>query len=158
MHMMYTALTFYYVLRLSRTMFTFILKGLLAPAVHTSLPHRFLPVLQYNVTNPAEIAEEFVRKVNQAANGFKAPRSRNSTHGKSLDLGSNSSLSNGQLSDALIPHKSSSRSRPQSGNGASRTAELPSLPSPVVHQIYPCLGAGTGFSDAHSSSCGIDKK
>lgn len=95
----------------------------------------YLSHFDYTPGLPAEIAEEFVRKVNQAANGFKAPRPQNSTNGKSLDLESNSSLSNGQLSDALIPHKGPSRNRPQTSNGASRTAELPSLPPPVVHQI-----------------------
>jgi len=101
----------------------------------------YLSHFDYTPGLPAEIAEEFVRKVNQAANGFKVPRPQNSTNGKSLDLQSNSSLSNGQLSDALVPHKGPSRNRPHSGNGASRTAELPSLPPPVVHQISALFSA-----------------
>ncbi|TVY81990.1 hypothetical protein LSUE1_G003197, partial [Lachnellula suecica] len=100
----------------------------------------YLSHFDYTPGLPAEIAEEFVRKVNQAANGFKIPRPQN-VNGKSLDLESNSSLSNGQLSDALIPHKGSTRNRPQSGNGSTRSAELPSLPPPVVHQISALFSA-----------------
>jgi hypothetical protein len=94
----------------------------------------YLAHFDYTPGLPAEIAEEFIRKVNHAANGFKIPRPQNdNNNNRSLDLESNSSLSNGQLSDALIPHKGSYRNRPQSST--SRTADLPSLPPPVVHQI-----------------------
>lgn len=99
----------------------------------------YLAHFDYTPGLPAEIAEEFVRKVNQAANGFKIPRPQNGANGKSLDIGSNASLSNGQLSDALVPHKGPTRTRPQSSNGA-RT-ELPSLPPPVVHQISALFSA-----------------
>jgi hypothetical protein len=99
----------------------------------------YLSHFDYTPGLPSEITEEFVRKVNQAANGFKIPRPQN--HSKALDLESNASLSNGQLSDALVPHNGvhSSRNRPQSGN--SRNAELPSLPPPVVHQISALFSA-----------------
>ncbi|TVY46299.1 hypothetical protein LOCC1_G003318, partial [Lachnellula occidentalis] len=99
----------------------------------------YLAHFDYTPGLPAEIAEEFVRKVNQAANGFKIPRPQNGTSNKSLDLESNASLSNGQLSDALIPHKTPSRNRPHPSNG-SRT-ELPSLPPPIVHQISSLFSA-----------------
>ncbi|TVY92585.1 hypothetical protein LAWI1_G001035 [Lachnellula willkommii] len=99
----------------------------------------YLSHFDYTPGLPAEIAEEFVRKVNQAANGFKIPRPQNGANNKSLDLESNASLSNGQLSDALVPHKGPSRNRPQPSNG-SRT-ELPSLPPPIVHQISSLFSA-----------------
>jgi hypothetical protein len=99
----------------------------------------YLAHFDYTPGLPAEITEEFVRKVNQAANGFKIPRPQNGANSKSLDLESNASLSNGHLSDALVPHKGPSHNRPQSGNG-SRT-ELPSLPPPVVHQISALFSA-----------------
>ncbi|TVY18856.1 hypothetical protein LARI1_G002380 [Lachnellula arida] len=99
----------------------------------------YLSHFDYTPGLPAEIAEEFVRKVNQAANGFKIPRPQNGVNNKSLDLESNASLSNGQLSDALVPHKGPSRNRPQPSNG-SRT-ELPSLPPPIVHQISSLFSA-----------------
>lgn len=90
----------------------------------------FLSHFDYTPGLPAEVTEEFVRKVNQAANGFKVTKPQN--HAKNLDLESNSSLSNGQLSDALVPHNGQShRNRPHS-NG-SRQTDLPSLPAPTVH-------------------------
>lgn len=96
----------------------------------------YLSNFDYTPGLPAEIAEDFVRKVNQAANGFKVTKPHNSN--KSLDLGSNSSLSNGQLSDTLVPHKGNHRSRPQ---GSTSRADLPSLPPPVVHQMSTLFSA-----------------
>lgn len=96
----------------------------------------YLSHFDYTPGLPADIAEDFVRKVNQAANGFKATKPHNSN--KSLDLRSNSSLSNGQLSDALVPHKGSHRSQPQ---GSTSRADLPSLPPPVVHQMSTLFSA-----------------
>lgn len=95
----------------------------------------YLSHLDYTPGLPAEITEEFVRKVNLAANGYKIPRPPQSKHSKrGLDLESNASLSNGQLSDALVPHNGhNGRSRPQSST--SRPPDLPSLPPPKVYQI-----------------------
>jgi hypothetical protein len=92
----------------------------------------YLSHFDYTPGLPAEVTEEFVRKVNQAANGFKIPRQQN--HARSLDLESNASLSNGQLSDALVAHNGvhTNRHRPAS---TSRTPGLPNLPPPVVHQL-----------------------
>jgi hypothetical protein len=99
----------------------------------------YLSHLDYTPGLPAEITEEFVRKVNQAANGFKIPRPQ--TQSRSLDLESNASLSNGQLSDALVAHNGyhSSRNRPQTSSP--RTQDLPSLPSPVVYQMSALFSA-----------------
>jgi len=99
----------------------------------------YLSHLDYTPGLPAEITEEFVRKVNQAANGFKIPRPQNQS--RTLDLESNASLSNGQLSDALIPHNGfySSRNRPQASSP--RTHDIPSLPSPVVYQMSTLFSA-----------------
>ncbi|KAE8441853.1 hypothetical protein EG329_004254 [Mollisiaceae sp. DMI_Dod_QoI] len=99
----------------------------------------YLSHFDYTPGLPAEITEEFVRKVNQAANGFKIPRPQN--HSRTLDLESNASLSNGQLSDALVPHNGihNNRGRPQSG--ATRNAEIPSLPPPIVHQMSALFSA-----------------
>lgn len=98
----------------------------------------YLSHFDYTPGLPAEITEEFVRKVNQAANGFKIPRPQN--HSRNLDLESNSSLSNGQLSDALVSQNGlhSSRNRQQSGTAR---AELPNLPPPVVYQISTLFSA-----------------
>lgn len=99
----------------------------------------YLSHFDYTPGLPAEITEEFVRKVNQAANGFKIPRPQN--HSRSLDLESNASLSNGQLSDALVTHSGGHTNRNRPSSGASRTPELPSLPPPVVHQISALFSA-----------------
>ena len=98
----------------------------------------YLSHFDYTPGLPAEITEEFVRKVNQAANGFKIPRPQN--HSRSLDLESNSSLSNGQLSDALVPQNGPHGSRNRQPSGTAR-AELPNLPAPVVHQISALFSA-----------------
>ena len=99
----------------------------------------YLSNFDYTPGLSSEITEEFVRKVNQAANGFKIPRPQN--HSRNLDLESNDSLSNGQLSDALIPHSGGHTGRNRQQPATSRTAELPSLPPPVVHQISALFSA-----------------
>jgi hypothetical protein len=98
----------------------------------------YLSHFDYTPGLPAEITEEFVRKVNQAANGFKIPRPQNPS--RNLDLESNSSLSNGQLSDALVPQNGLHGSRNRQHSGTARS-ELPSLPPPVVYQISALLSA-----------------
>jgi hypothetical protein len=98
----------------------------------------YLSHFDYTPGLPAEITEEFVRKVNQAANGFKIPRPQN--HSRSLDLESNSSLSNGQLSDALVSQNGLHGSRNRQQPGTAR-AELPNLPPPVVYQISTLFSA-----------------
>ncbi|KAG0649760.1 hypothetical protein D0Z07_3885 [Hyphodiscus hymeniophilus] len=98
----------------------------------------YLSHFDYTPGLPSEITEEFVRKVNQAANGFKIPRPQN--HARALDLESNASLSNGQLSDALVPHNShTNKNRQQSST--SRNADMPTLPPPVVHQMSALFSA-----------------
>ncbi|KAG4032178.1 hypothetical protein MFRU_007g00910 [Monilinia fructicola] len=101
----------------------------------------YLSHLDYTPGLPAEITEEFVRKVNLAANGYKIPRPPQSKQSKKdLDLESNASLSNGQLSDALVTHTGhNGRSRPQSST--SRPPDLPPLPPPKVYQISSLFSA-----------------
>ncbi|PVH87343.1 hypothetical protein DL98DRAFT_510204 [Cadophora sp. DSE1049] len=96
----------------------------------------YLSHFDYTPGLPTEITEEFIRKVNQDTNGFKIPKHQNHSR---LDLESNSSLSNGQLSDALVPHNGhSNRNRQQASPNRS---EYPSLPAPVVHQISALFSA-----------------
>jgi len=99
----------------------------------------YLSHFDYTPGLPATITEEFVRKVNQAASGFKIPRPHN--HGRSLDLESNASLSNGQLSDALVPHNGVHTNRSRPSPGLSRNADLPTLPAPAVYQISDLFSA-----------------
>jgi len=97
----------------------------------------YLSHFDYTPGLPSDITEDFVKKVNQAANGFKPSKPQDST--RVMDLDSNDSLSNGQLSDALVPHNDTSNRYRSSKE--SRTAEVPRLPPPVVHQMSTLFSA-----------------
>ncbi|KAG9229256.1 hypothetical protein BJ875DRAFT_475384 [Amylocarpus encephaloides] len=95
----------------------------------------YLSQLDYTPGLPVVIAKEFIDNVNHAAHGFKIPRPQNTS--RALDLESNSSLSNGQLSDALVPHMGSYRNRKPNTS----RMDLQSFPSPAVHQISTLFSA-----------------
>ena len=99
----------------------------------------YLSHFDYTPGLPSEITEEFVRKVNAVANGYKIPKPQN--HSKAPDLESNASLSNGQLSDALIPHNGTHSNRHSQKSSTSRHTDLPTLPPPVVHQMSALFSA-----------------
>lgn len=99
----------------------------------------YLSHLDYTPGLPSEVTEDFVRKVNQAANGFKPPRPQ--AQARNLDLDSNASLSNGQLSDALVAHTGSYASRSTQQSSSPRAQDLPSLPSPAVYQMSTLFSA-----------------
>lgn len=99
----------------------------------------YLSHFDYTPGLSAEITEEFVRKVNVAANGFKIPRPQN--HNRSLDLESNASLSKGQLSDALVPHNGVHTTRHRPSSGSPRSADIPALPVPAVFPISDLFSA-----------------
>ncbi|KAM3071402.1 hypothetical protein ACMFMG_008997 [Clarireedia jacksonii] len=101
----------------------------------------FLSHLDYTPGLPAEITEEFVRKVNLAANGYKIPKPPHNSRNRILDLESNASLSNGQLSDALVPHTGNRNGRYRPLPSSSRPPDLPSLPAPTVYQISTLFSA-----------------
>lgn len=89
----------------------------------------FLSHFDYTPGLPAEATEEFVRKVNQAANGFKIPRP---THDRVFDMNSNASLSNGQLSNAPVPHHAANN---RTRYTSSLPRNFPALPPPMVYEI-----------------------
>lgn len=94
----------------------------------------YLSHLDYSPGLPTEATEEFIRKVNEAATGLKIPSPKN--HNRVFEMGSNSSLSNGQLSDALVPHPST--------NTLNRRTNVPlprDLSPPVVYQISTLFSA-----------------
>jgi hypothetical protein len=99
----------------------------------------YLSHFDYTPGLSAEITEEFVRRVNQAANGFKIPRPQN--HGRNLDLESNLSLSKGELSDALVPHNAAHTYRNRPSSGSPRNAGIPALPVPAVFPISDLFSA-----------------
>src|SRR6185312_9917038 len=95
--------------------------------------------LDYSPGLPAEITEEFVRKVNQVANGFKV--SRPQYRGRGLDLESNSSLSKGKLFDSLVPHKDPYAARNRVSSGSPQNGDRPSSPVPEVFPISNLFSA-----------------
>ena len=99
----------------------------------------YLSHFDYTPGLASEITEEFVRKVNQAANGFKVPKPQH--HSRSLDLESNASLSKGQLSDALVHHNDSHGSRNRTSSGSPRNGEIPTLPVSAVFPISDLFSA-----------------
>ena len=92
----------------------------------------FLSKFDYTPGLPSEITEEFYHKVNLAANGYKKQRSP--PPNRLLEMSGNSNLSNGHLSDALVPHKASNGQHVGS-NGFSDSTSYPMIPTPQVHQL-----------------------
>ena len=92
----------------------------------------FLSSFEYTPGLPAEITEEFFRKVNAAANGLT--RSKAAPANRLLEMSTNSSLSNGHLSDALVPHKSSESYR-RTGNPSVDMTSYPALPAPDIYMV-----------------------
>lgn len=99
----------------------------------------FLSHFDYTPGLSAEVTEEFFRKVNAAAGGYgkfknTAPATR------FLEMSGNSSLSNGHLSDALVPHKSK-ESRRAPNNGVSNDNSYTGLPSPEIYPVSALFSA-----------------
>lgn len=92
----------------------------------------FLSHFDYTPGLPSEITEEFFRKVNAAANGY--PKQRGPPPNRLLEMSGNSNLSNGHLSDALVPRKTGSTHH-NGSNGFPDGTSYPLLPSPEVHQL-----------------------
>lgn len=93
----------------------------------------FLSSFEYTPGLSIEIAEEFLRKVNAAAGGYAKPKGGN----RLLDMSGNSTLSNGHLSDALVPHSRLDSNRPTS-NSFRDSAPYPTLPKPEIYSVS-CL-------------------
>ena len=95
----------------------------------------FLSHFDYTPGLPAEMTEEFFRRVNAAAAGYAKPKGTPPAN-RFLEMSGNSNLSNGHLSDALVSHKSNdSRSRRRASiNGHYENPYL-GLPLPEIHQV-----------------------
>ncbi|KAI9698934.1 MAG: hypothetical protein M1836_003123 [Candelina mexicana] len=93
----------------------------------------FLSHLDYTPGLPSELTEEFLRKVDVAANGFSKPKPRPNPTSKLLEMSDNSNLSHGHLSDALVPRKSTSSQN--HSNHLYPDTKYPSLPPPEVYQV-----------------------
>ena len=94
----------------------------------------FLSHFDYTPGLPAEVTEEFFRKVNAAAGGFAKPKATPHSS-RLLEMSSNSNLSNGHLSDAVMPHAHKHNdNHHHSSNGISDDSLYAGLPS---RNIYP---------------------
>jgi len=87
----------------------------------------FLSHFDYTPGLPSEVAEEFIRRVNNVANGVKVPR-RHSHPRVSESLSSPDGDT--AASNALVPHRKTQHHE----NGTNGTT-WPSLPTPEVHQV-----------------------
>ena len=90
----------------------------------------FLSHFDYTPGLPAEVSEEFFRKVNVAAGSCGNPKGANQL----LEMSGNSNLSNGHLSDSLVPHKHKDAHR-HGTNGALSENTYAGLPSPDIHPV-----------------------
>lgn len=93
----------------------------------------YLSNFEYTPGLSREVAVEFFRKVNTAANGVS--KSNGTPTNRLLEMSGNSGLSGGNLSDALIPHR---RSNPihQAGRTFREGVSYPPLSRPPV-EVYP---------------------
>lgn len=93
----------------------------------------FLSHFDYTPGLPAEVTEEFFRKVNAAAGGYGKSKTGPPAN-RLLEMSGNSSLSNGHLSDSLVPHKSKEPRR-TANNGVFNDNPYAGLPSPSIHPV-----------------------
>ncbi|KAL6718092.1 hypothetical protein ACLMJK_004178 [Lecanora helva] len=95
----------------------------------------FLSHFDYTPGLPAEITEEFIFKVNAASGGLGNPNGL-ATATRLLEMSGNTNLSNGHLSDALIPRPDLHRPIDYGGsNGSVNGKSFTRLPSPEIHSI-----------------------
>lgn len=98
----------------------------------------FLSNFDYTPGLPFATTEEFFRKVSAAANGSIRPKVRSPSN--LLEMSGNTNLSNGTLSDALVPGNEASK--PFSKHQyAHSSPSLPPLPAPEVHQVSSLFSA-----------------
>ena len=94
----------------------------------------FLSHFDYTPGLPAEIAEEFFRKVNAAAGGYAKPKGTPPVN-RLLEMSGNSNLSNGHLSDALVPHKGNSHRHRRGSSSSQYENPYTGLPLPEIYQV-----------------------
>ena len=95
----------------------------------------FFSYFDYTPGLPAEIAEDFSRKVNAAANGVAKPKGLPPPNSL-LEMSGNSNLSNGHLSDALVPYTDKHQDHHyRSSNGFTNDNPYAGLPSPEIQLV-----------------------
>ena len=98
----------------------------------------FLSNFDYTPGLPYATTEEFFRKVSATANGSIRPKVRSPSN--LLEMSGNTNLSNGTLSDAVVPRKSISKSFSNLQYTHS-SPSLPPLPAPEVYQVSSLFSA-----------------
>lgn len=92
----------------------------------------YLSNFEYTPGLSPEVAVDFLRKVNTAANGVSKLKG---TPTRRLEMSGNSGLSGGNLSDAIIPHRPSDPLH-QAGKLSREGVSYPQLPLPPA-EVYP---------------------
>ena len=92
----------------------------------------FLSNFEYTPGLPVEVSEEFFHNVGTTTNGLTKTKSHHTN--RLLDMSGNSSLSNGNLSDALTPYKHTDSHRRTTSSFPSANP-YPSLPQPEIYPI-----------------------
>ena len=93
----------------------------------------FLSHFDYTPGLPVELTGEFSRKVNQPTGEYSLSKAGSSAQ-SFLEMSGNSSLSNGHLADALVPHKHNEASH-YGINRLSGGRTYASLPSPEIYSV-----------------------
>ena len=95
----------------------------------------FVSYFDYTSGLSSEAAEDCFQKADTASNGSaSSTRSKGLSKNELLEMSGNSSLSNGDLSDALIPFERDEAHR-QNGNTFPNASTLPTVPEPEVHPV-----------------------
>lgn len=93
----------------------------------------FLSHFDYTPGLPAEVTEEFFRNVNAAAGSYAKPKGTPAN--RLFEMSGNSSLSNGHLSDALVPHKGNDRRHRRASSSGCYENSYAGLPLPEIHPV-----------------------
>ena len=95
----------------------------------------FLSHFDYTPGLPAKMTEEFLRRVNAAAGGLAKSHGLPASN-RLLEMSGNSNLSNGHLSDALVPHTHKHKdNHRRTSNSFPSDNPYAGLPSPEVHLV-----------------------
>ena len=93
----------------------------------------FLSHFDYTPGLPAEVAEEFFRKVNAAAGAFAKPKVTPTN--RLLETPGTSNLTNGHLSDALVPQTSDDRGQRRASSSGRYEKSYAGLPPPAIYPV-----------------------
>ncbi|CAD6588442.1 MAG: hypothetical protein ASARMPREDX12_006442 [Alectoria sarmentosa] len=94
----------------------------------------FLSHFDYTPGLPAEITQELFRKFNAAAGSYAKPKGTPPAN-RLLEMSGNSNLSNGHLSDALVPHKGNDRHQLRASSSGHYENPYAGLPLPEIHPV-----------------------